>query len=104
MGRVQDGLQDLQEASRDKAIDDHKVIDEAIRDRGEGYMVFSVVRSYSSHPPPPFVVSLTNHFKPVGVLYRPSEKKLKNAAQRDFLGKPVRTVATYLLMCYSPPA
>lgn len=43
MGRVQEGLQDLQEASRDKAIDDHKVIDEAIRDRGEGYMVFSVV-------------------------------------------------------------
>jgi hypothetical protein len=44
MGNVQDGLQDLQEASNDKAIDDHKVIDEAIRDRGEGYMVFSVVR------------------------------------------------------------
>lgn len=44
MGRVQDGLQDLQEASKDKAIDDHSVIDEAIRDRGEGYMVFSVVR------------------------------------------------------------
>ena len=43
MGRVQEGLQDMQEASRDKAIDDHKVIDEAIRDRGEGYMVFSVV-------------------------------------------------------------
>lgn len=73
MGRVQDGLQDMQEASRDKAIDDHKVIDEAIRDRGEGYMVFSV---------------------PVGVLYRPSEKKLKNAAQRDFLGKPILVAAS----------
>ncbi len=51
MGRVQDGLQDMQEASRDKAIDDHKVIDEAIRDRGEGYMVFSVVCSRFSLPP-----------------------------------------------------
>ncbi|KAF9453982.1 hypothetical protein P691DRAFT_718412 [Macrolepiota fuliginosa MF-IS2] len=73
MGRVEEGLQDMQEASRDKAIDDHKVIDEAIRDRGEGYMVFSV---------------------PVGVLYRPSEKKLKNAAQRDFLGKPILVAAS----------
>lgn len=92
MGRVQDGLQDMQEASRDKAIDDHKVIDEAIRDRGEGYMVFSVVRPYSSFLPRRSL-SLINHVKPVGVLYRPSEKKLKNAAQRDFLGKPVRIAA-----------
>lgn len=38
-------------------------------------------------------LSLINHVKPVGVLYRPSEKKLKNAAQRDFLGKPVRIAA-----------
>lgn len=37
-------MQDMFEASKDKAIDDHEVIDEAIRDRGEGYMVFSVVR------------------------------------------------------------
>jgi hypothetical protein len=48
MGSVQEGLQDLEEASQDKAIDDHKVIDEAIRDRGEGYMVFSVVRLHPS--------------------------------------------------------
>lgn len=44
MGRIDDGMQDMFEASKDKAIDDHEVIDEAIRDRGEGYMVFSVVR------------------------------------------------------------
>ncbi|KAL9711652.1 hypothetical protein Ac2012v2_004723 [Leucoagaricus gongylophorus] len=73
MGRVQEGLQDMQEASRDKAIDDHKVIDEAIRDRGEGYMVFSV---------------------PVGILYRPSEKKLKNTATRNFLGEPILVAAS----------
>ncbi|XP_006460860.1 hypothetical protein AGABI2DRAFT_69516 [Agaricus bisporus var. bisporus H97] len=68
MGRIDDGMQDMFEASKDKAIDDHEVIDEAIRDRGEGYMVFSV---------------------PVGVLYRPAEKKLKNAAARNFLGQPI---------------
>ncbi|KAJ3570908.1 hypothetical protein NP233_g4105 [Leucocoprinus birnbaumii] len=73
LGRMEEGMQDMQEASRDKAIDDHKVIDEAIRDRGEGYMVFSV---------------------PVGVLYRPSEKKLKNAAARDFLGEPILVAAS----------
>jgi tetratricopeptide (TPR) repeat protein len=51
MGRLDDGMQDMYEASKDKAIDDHKVIDEAIQDRGEGYMVFSVVRR------PPFSLS-----------------------------------------------
>jgi len=31
----------------------------------------------------------TNRFQPVGVLYRPSEKKLKNATQKDYMGKAV---------------
>ncbi len=44
MGRLEAGLQDMQEATRDKATDEHNVIDDAIQDRGEGYTVFSIVR------------------------------------------------------------
>ncbi|KAF8895701.1 NADPH oxidase regulator NoxR [Gymnopilus junonius] len=66
MGRPQEGLADMEDARKDKATDEHNVIDDAIQDRGEGYTVFSI---------------------PVGVLYRPSEKKLKNSGQRDYMGK-----------------
>ncbi|KIK09857.1 hypothetical protein K443DRAFT_671168 [Laccaria amethystina LaAM-08-1] len=66
MGRTQEGLADMEEAKRDKATDEHNVIDDAIQERGEGYTVFSI---------------------PVGVLYRPSEKKLKNSMQKDYMGK-----------------
>jgi hypothetical protein len=43
MGRMDEGLRDMEEARRDKATDEHNVIDDAIRDRGEGYTVFSIV-------------------------------------------------------------
>lgn len=72
MGQSEEGMLELQDAARQKATEEHNVIDEAIRDRGEGYTVFSI---------------------PVGVLYRPSEMKLKNAKTRDFLGK-AKLVAT----------
>lgn len=65
-GRVQDGLDTMDIASQIKVTEEHAVIDEAIRDRGDGYTVFSV---------------------PVGVIYRPSEKKLKNVVTKDYLGK-----------------
>nr|QHW03302.1 NADPH oxidase complex component NoxR [Flammulina velutipes] len=66
MGRLEAGLADMKEATRDKATEEHNVIDDAIQDGGEGYTVFSI---------------------PVGVLYRPSEKKLKNANAKDYMGK-----------------
>ncbi|KAF5345274.1 hypothetical protein D9758_008434 [Tetrapyrgos nigripes] len=72
MGRTEEGLADMQEAKREKATDEHSVIDDAIADRGEGYTVFSI---------------------PVGVLYRPSEKKLKNAGAKSYMGKPVLIAA-----------
>ncbi|KAF8160854.1 NADPH oxidase regulator NoxR [Crassisporium funariophilum] len=68
MGRTQEGLADMLEAKQDKATDEHNVIDDAIQDRGEGYTVFSI---------------------PVGVMYRPSEKKLKNSVTRDYMGKAI---------------
>ncbi|KZV61081.1 hypothetical protein PENSPDRAFT_759646 [Peniophora sp. CONT] len=72
MGQVDEGMLELQDAAAAKATEEHNVIDEAIRDRGEGYTVFSI---------------------PVGVLYRPSEMKIKNAKTRDYMGK-ARLVAT----------
>jgi len=66
MKRLAEGLVDMEEARREKITDDHNVIDDAIQERAEGYTVFSI---------------------PVGVIYRPSEKKLKNSVTRDYMGK-----------------
>lgn len=66
LGDEATGMQDMLEAQRCKAIPEHSVIDEAIRDKGEEYTVFSI---------------------PVGVLFRPSETKLRNAKTKDYLGK-----------------
>jgi hypothetical protein len=40
----------MEEAKRASANDEHKVINEAIADRGDGYTVFSVVRSHIAEP------------------------------------------------------
>ncbi|KAL1746176.1 hypothetical protein HDZ31DRAFT_34709 [Schizophyllum fasciatum] len=66
LGQLPEGMAVMQEARRAKATDEHNVIDDAIADQGQGYTVFSI---------------------PVGILYRPSEKKLKNAATKDYMGK-----------------
>jgi hypothetical protein len=36
-------MMDLGEAQKDKATNEHNVIDDAVRDQGEGYTVFSIV-------------------------------------------------------------
>jgi hypothetical protein len=64
--QVEQGMQDLTFASQEKAVPDHDVIDEALRERAEGYTVFSI---------------------PVGVVYRPNEAKVKNLRAKDYLGK-----------------
>ncbi|KAG9002436.1 hypothetical protein FRB94_003955 [Tulasnella sp. JGI-2019a] len=63
---VDRGMQILREAQALKAQDDHDVIADAIQDRGEGYSVFCI---------------------PMGVLYRPNEKKVANMRARDWMGK-----------------
>ncbi|OJD19036.1 hypothetical protein AJ78_00987 [Emergomyces pasteurianus Ep9510] len=60
------GMQDLQYASKEKVKPDHEVIDEAIKENAEGYTVFSI---------------------PVGIVYRPSEAKVKNLKTKEYLGK-----------------
>ncbi|KAJ6264618.1 hypothetical protein Dda_0767 [Drechslerella dactyloides] len=66
------GLQDLIFASKEKQLDAHAVIDEAINEGAEGFTVFSV---------------------PVGILFRPSDAKIKNFRQRDYLGE-AKVIAT----------
>lgn len=72
-GNQPDGMKDLGDASKEKQTDEHSVIDEAIRDLGDGYTVFSI---------------------PVGVLYRPPESKLKNLAAKNYLGTSKLVAAT----------
>ena len=42
-GQREEGMAELQDATSQKATEEHAVIDEAIRDGGEGYTVFSIV-------------------------------------------------------------
>ncbi|KAL2760908.1 hypothetical protein ACRALDRAFT_2039446 [Sodiomyces alcalophilus JCM 7366] len=60
------GMQDLSYAAKEKVVEDHNVIDEAISEEAEGYTVFSI---------------------PVGVVYRPNEAKVRNLKTKDYLGK-----------------
>ncbi|KAM4062298.1 tetratricopeptide repeat domain-containing protein [Hirsutella rhossiliensis] len=60
------GMQDLAYAVKEKVVEDHNVIDEAIGEEAEGYTVFSI---------------------PVGVVYRPNEAKVRNLKTKDYLGK-----------------
>ncbi|KAK4124016.1 hypothetical protein N657DRAFT_438339 [Parathielavia appendiculata] len=64
--QMEAGMQDLQYAVKEKVVEDHNVIDDAIRDEAKGYTVFSI---------------------PVGVVYRPNEAKVRNLQQKDYLGK-----------------
>ncbi|EJD41593.1 hypothetical protein AURDEDRAFT_115376 [Auricularia subglabra TFB-10046 SS5] len=66
LNRMEEGLADMRAAQKEKVTPEHDVIDECIRDQGEGYTVFSI---------------------PVGILYRPSESKVKNSKAKDYLGK-----------------
>lgn len=72
-GQSESGMADLARARGEKQTDEHGVIDEAFVDRGNGYTVFSI---------------------PVGVLYRPSEVKVKNIKARNYLGKAKLVAAT----------
>lgn len=65
-GRVDEGMQDLEYASKEVQVEDHNVINEAIAEQAENYTVFSI---------------------PVGIVYRPNESKVRNVKAKDYLGK-----------------
>lgn len=44
LNRIEEGLADMRAAQKEKITPEHDVIDECIRDQGEGYTVFSIVR------------------------------------------------------------
>jgi len=71
--QIDQGMQDLSYAAKEKVVPDHDVIDEAIREQAEGYTVFSI---------------------PVGIVYRPNEAKVKNLKAKDYLGKARLVAAT----------
>ncbi|ORY85079.1 hypothetical protein BCR37DRAFT_345241, partial [Protomyces lactucae-debilis] len=73
LNQDRDGMQDLQFALQEKQTPAHDIVDEAIRDQGEGYTVFSV---------------------PTGTLYRPLDQKVRNLAVRNYLGKARLVAAT----------
>ncbi|KAG0171764.1 hypothetical protein DFQ30_000447 [Apophysomyces sp. BC1015] len=56
LGKIDAGLTDLYHAQKAKMTEEHDVIDQAVRDRGKGYSVYSI---------------------PPGVLYRPPESRLR---------------------------
>ncbi|RVX68704.1 hypothetical protein B0A52_07590 [Exophiala mesophila] len=66
------GMQDFSFAQKEKMTPDHDVIDDAIKEKAQGYVVFSI---------------------PVGCVYRPNEAKVKNLKTKDYLGK-ARLIAT----------
>ncbi|CAG8433767.1 11085_t:CDS:10 [Ambispora gerdemannii] len=64
--QTENGMRDLYAAAKEKETEEHNVIDEAIATGGRELTVFSI---------------------PVGIIYRPSEGKLKNVKTKDYLGK-----------------
>jgi hypothetical protein len=43
LGRPEAGLAEMELSRREKVTDEHNVIDDALRDLGNGYTVFSIV-------------------------------------------------------------
>jgi len=43
LGRMDEGLADLRTAQKEKVTPEHDVIDDCIREQGDGYTVFSIV-------------------------------------------------------------
>lgn len=65
MGKIDAGLTDLYFAQKAKMTEEHSVVDQAIRDRGEGYSVYSI---------------------PPGVLFRPPEYKVQQLRGGGYTG------------------
>ncbi|OAD03212.1 hypothetical protein MUCCIDRAFT_123428, partial [Mucor lusitanicus CBS 277.49] len=56
LGKIDSGLTDLYHAQKAKETEEHDIIDQAVRNRGKGYSVYSI---------------------PPGLLFRPSEVRLR---------------------------
>jgi len=79
------GMQDLAYAAKEKMVEDHNVIDEAIKEEAEvrwATTPFDVHRAAADSFKGYTVFSI-----PVGVVYRPNEAKVRNLKTKDYLGK-----------------
>ncbi|KAI9312914.1 hypothetical protein BX666DRAFT_1983224 [Dichotomocladium elegans] len=56
LGKIDAGLTDLYHAQKAKMTEEHEIIDQAVRERGKGYSVYSI---------------------PTGIIYRPPENRLR---------------------------
>lgn len=74
---------DLRKAHEEKSEPDHEVIGDCIKDHGRGYIVFSVPVRQS------YLLERAYAELKTGLLFRPSESKLKNIKTRDYMGKAV---------------
>lgn len=88
LGDFDRGMALLREAAKNKVIPDHDVIDEAIQENGDGYTVFSIV-SRLLRDSLQALMLIGCALQPVGVLYRPNEKKVANMGTKDYMGKAV---------------
>jgi len=80
---------DLRKAQEEKSEPDHEVIADCIRDHGRGCNVFSVP---VSQPHLKHLLGRAYADIQTGLLFRPSDSKLKNIKTRDYMGKAVCTL------------
>lgn len=86
------GLQDLNFAVKEKVVEDHNVIDDAIREEAE--VITPGDSSVDGHKGPEEQLAdrttrqgYTVFSIPVGVVYRPNDAKVRNLKTKDYLGK-----------------
>ncbi|KAJ7352181.1 hypothetical protein DFH08DRAFT_858123 [Mycena albidolilacea] len=75
LGRMDKGMEYLEKAKSLTMIDDHDIIEDVLLQKGEGFTVYSIAP---------------------GVLYWPSEIKLKSIERKDFMGEATLIAATDL--------
>jgi hypothetical protein len=82
--QTETGMDDLGYAAKEKIKPDHDVIDEAIKDKAEVSIqgISSVCATVTKYLEGYTVFSI-----PVGVVYRPSDAKVKNLKTKEYLGK-----------------
>lgn len=76
------GMQDFSFAVKEKVVEDHNVIDDAIREEAEVSFTGRNLRKSANIDQGYTVFSI-----PVGVVYRPNAAKVKNLKTKDYLGK-----------------
>lgn len=81
-GNIDEGMNDLEYASKEIQVEDHNVIIDAIAEQAEvscPTLPSGLVLTYSQ--------GYTVFSVPIGIVYRPNEAKVRNVKAKDYLGK-----------------